>query len=142
MILILIISIAAFIAVLLWFLHRDLKKWGASIPIDHGGKSVLRRLLFQLPSAIGFIWFADWNLWAFPVAYLMMNFTWWEFFDGIFNIRRNFHWRFNGSFNDPGHTDPWTDKLLRRMAPWQQAVLKWSLIGISVFIYIKICING
>lgn len=143
MIFIPVISITMFLGVLTLFLYRDLKKWSAGIPVDHGGKTVIKRLPYQLPSAIGFAFFAGegWgiNWWGIPVAYLMMNFFWWEFFDGVYNIRRDKRWRYNGSFNDPGHTDAWTDKLLKRMKPWQQAVLKWGCIAASIFLYIKIC---
>ena len=131
----LIAAVATFVVTLILFLSNDLAKWKKGIPVDHGGKTVLRRLPLQLPSVVLFALYAQ-NWWAAPVAYIMISAFWWEFFDGIYNIRRNFHWRFNGSFNDPGHTDAWTDKLLKRMKPWQQSVLKWGLIAASTFVYI------
>lgn len=141
----LIAAIATFIATLILFLSNDLSKWRKDYtPVDHGWKSLLRRLPLQLPPAVLFAVYAQ-NFWAFPVAYIMMNAVWFEFFDGLYNVSRTmpnstkkFPWRYNGSFNDPGHTDAWTDKLLRRMKPWQQALLKWSLIAVSIFWYIKL----
>lgn len=131
----LISAIVLLVGALALFLVKDLKKWRNGIPVDHGGKTVIKRLPFQLPAAICFCIYAN-NLAAIPIAYIMMNFFWWEFFDGIYNIARKKKWRFNGSFNDIGHTDAFTDKMLRKMKPLQQALLKWGLILISVFVYI------
>lgn len=130
----LISAIAIFIVVLILFLQHDLDRWMKNLPVDHGGKSVLRRLPFQLPSVAGFAVFAM-NWWAIPVSYLMMNAYWWEFFDGIYNIKRGYRWRYNGSFNDPGHTDAGTDKFLKRFKPWQQAIIKWAGISVLTFTY-------
>lgn len=133
----LISAIAVFIVVLVLFLNHDLTRWRESKPVDHGGKTVLKRLPFQLPSIALFAVYAM-NWWAVPVSYLMMNLTWWFWFDGIYNVARNKKWFYPGSFNDPGHTDAWTDKLLRRMKPWQQAILKLGLCGVSIFWYITL----
>lgn len=133
----LISAIAVFIVVLILFLNHDLNKWRQNKPVDHGGKSVLRRLPFQLPSVALFSLYAL-NWWAVPVSYLMICAFWWEFFDGIYNVSRGYRWRFNGSFNDPGHTDAGTDKFLRRLKPWQQMIVKWVLIAGFTFWYITL----
>lgn len=130
----LISGIATFLVVLALFLDHDLKRWKDNQPVDHGGKTVLRRLPLQLPSVTFFSLYAM-NWWAIPVSYLVLNTAWWFFFDGIYNISRKKKWFYNGSFNDPGHTDAWTDKLLRKMKPWQQALLKLSLIAGSIYWY-------
>ena len=139
----LISAIALFILALILFLSHDLSKWRKDYtPVNHGWKTVLKRVLFLLPAAVLFSLYAK-NWLSFPVAYIMMMAVWWEFFDGIYNISRTmpsstkkFPWRYNGSFNDPGHTDAGTDGFLKNMKPWQQALLKWGLIAASIFGYI------
>ncbi len=131
----LISGIAVFVVVLALFLSHDLSKWRNNEPVDHGGKTVLKRLPLQLPSVAMFAVYAH-NWWAVPISYIMISALWWEFFDGIYNAKRGLRWRYNGSFNDPGHTDAATDRFLKNLKPWQQALLKWGLIGASITAYI------
>lgn len=58
---------------------------------------------------------------------------WWEFFDGFYNKIRGFSWRFNGTV-DPD--DSFLDKLLYKLSPSQETILKWGLIIIFTTLYI------
>ncbi len=132
-------AVMCFVAVFLFFLYHDYKQWENNIPINHN-KERWQRVVAQLPAAIFFTKATGqiglMALLAIVAAYLMMNFIWWEFFDGIFNLKRGKHWRYNGSFNDVGHDDPPTDKFLKRLHPVVQGILKWSLIAGSTYLYI------
>ena len=127
-----------FIAVLIGFIRWDFSEIKKGSPIRHGNELIVR-LPCLLPSAVG-LSVAAGHWWVIFISYCMLLSIWWEFFDGVLNKKRGFNWRFNGSFNDPGHKDAFTDKLLKQLEPDQQAFLKWSLIIIFVFVYCWILI--
>ena len=56
----------------------------------------------------------------------------WELFDGFFNLKRGYKWRFNGSDDKD---DAVSDNILQKISPLEQAFLKIGLIISFTFLY-------
>jgi len=120
-----------FILVLWWDVWTDYKRWQRKIPINHVDEWVLRIVL--LAPTIHLLSLPYDPVWIFLPASLMVGALWWELFDGFYNKIRKFPWRFNGTV-DPD--DSWLDKILHKLSPLQETILKWGLIVISTTLYI------
>lgn len=129
------VGILIFCLILDIFLILDMKQWNANTPIRHGKELTKRLPCLLIPAALFAL--AAHNWWSLGWAMLMMLCYWWEFFDGLFNKRRDKSWRYNGSFNDIGHKDAFTDKILKKLQPYEQTILKWCLITNSTYLYIN-----
>lgn len=126
-----IIAALGFIGVLWWDVISDYKQWRKKIPINHGNELVLRAFLL-IPSILLLVLPYS-SLSNILAAILMEGAIWWEFFDGFYNKIRGFSWRFNGTV-DPD--DSFLDKILYKLSPSQETILKWGLIIIFTTLYI------
>lgn len=78
-----------FLAVLIWDVTTDVKKWRAGITINHDKEAWIRVGLL-IPSTIGFALHG--TFWLWPAAVLMQGFVFWFLFNGFFNLLRGFGW--------------------------------------------------
>lgn len=62
----------------------------------------------------------------------LLGSLYWELFDGLFNLKRGYKWRFNGSDDKD---DAVSDNILQKISPIEQAFLKIGLIIIFTFLY-------
>lgn len=129
---------------ILWFIiimkddiESDYEKWKNNIPLNHITEGFKRALMLipamlflSLPKIEGHNF-----IWVMTTAALMMAAIWWEFFDGILNTIKGFSWRFNGSKDEKDNSI--LDEFLRKIPPKLQAILKWGLIIIFTFLYLK-----
>jgi ABC-type Fe3+ transport system permease subunit len=130
------LAVLAFIIPLILWIEYDFKQWRQNKNFSHGKEWRLKGLSL-LPSISLFVIAHPGNVFlSIPTVCFLQMALWWFFFDGLYNDRRNFSWWFNGSFNDKGFEDPFSDKLLRRMKVWQQALLKIGLIVLFISIYV------
>lgn len=120
-----------FFIVLYYNVNSDYKKWLKNIPIKHTRGWFLRVL--ELIPCIFLLVYPTFNIKSIVSSFFLIGSTWWEFFDGWYNKKRNFKWRFNGSKDKD---DAFLDKVLRKLSPTQQAILKYSLIIISLLLFI------
>lgn len=125
------IALIWFVGVLYWDVSTDYKKWKKKKPVDHTTDWLLRGLLI-IPSTV-LLSLPEITLQRIGAALLMQGFLWWELFDGFYNLMRGFSWRFNGTV-DPD--DSFLDKILHKLSPLQETILKWGLIIIFTSLYI------
>lgn len=131
-----ILGIISFIIVLIIDINSDYKRILTNT-INHKRGTILRTVGL-LPS-FGCFYFPleniQWWHWIIKGVIIIGLFisVWWEFFDGFLNKKRGYSWRFNGSKDKD---DPEFDKILYRLKPYQQGILKWSLITLFIISYI------
>lgn len=125
-------AIIAFILILKWDVTDDYEKWKKELPVKHGKELIPRMLLLCIPGILFSIPVFP-AVWAIITIPFMLGSWWFEFFDGWYNKKRGFAWRFNGSVDKD---DAKTDKFLRRFSPKVQAIIKWSLITLFTVLYI------
>jgi hypothetical protein len=118
--------------VLYWDIRSDYRKWKAKKPINHINEWVLR--IFLMVPCVYLLSHGQ-SIWKVITAALMISSIWWELFDGFYNKVRGFPWRFNGTV-DPD--DSFLDKILHKLSPLQETLLKWGLIVIFTTLYILI----
>lgn len=140
-----ILGIFLFLGVLTWDLVTDLQKWRGGVDINHTLEAFIRFGLL-IPSLFflsGFgIFFGPVKIgvpekwfWKTVSALLLMAFTYWLLFDGLFSVFRGFNFWFNGSKD---YNDGALDRLLMDLKDWQEACLKIGLVGFSLFGYIMV----
>lgn len=138
-------GIFLFLGVLTWDLATDLQKWRGGVDINHTLEAFIRFGLL-LPSLFflsGFgVLFGPLRIgvpekwfWKTLSALLLMSFTYWLFFDGLYNTFRGFGWWFNGSRD---YNDGALDRLLMDLKDWQEACLKIGLVVFSLFGYVMV----
>lgn len=137
-ILFIIISALAFKKVLLWDVNSDYQKWKDKIPVKHT-KEWFDRALRLIPSFIFlYIPLVNSSLWSLVISFLVVFgvifSVWWELFDGLYNRKRGFRWRFNGSIDSD---DPFLDKFLYKIGDKKEAILKLGLISIFTILYLS-----
>jgi len=126
-----ILAVLLFTILLYLNVNTDYNKWLKNILIKHTRNWFLRALeLIPCIVLLNYPWF---DIRQIISSTFLFGAIWWEFFDGLYNIKRNFAWRFNGSKDKD---DAFLDKILRKFTPKQQAILKWSLIIIFLILYI------
>jgi len=126
-----ILAVLLFTGVLYLNVNTDYNKWLKNIPIKHARNWFLRGLeLIPCIILLNYPWF---DLRQIVSSIFLSGAIWWEFFDGWYNKKRGFKWRFNGSKDKD---DAFLDKILRKFTPKQQAILKWSLIILFLILYI------
>jgi len=87
---------------------------------------------FYFPLESTTIWF----IFSKMVIVVGLLSSWWfEFFDGLLNLKRGYSWRFNGS-DDPD--DAKTDNFLQNYTAKQQIIIKWGLILLFTSLYIYV----
>lgn len=117
--------------VLWWDVKTDYRRWKNKKPINHKTDWLIRVLLIS-PSIV-LLSFPSFHIWNIVFASLLEGFLFWELFDGFYNKLRGFSWRFNGTI-DPD--DSFLDRILYKLTPIQETILKWGLILISALLYI------
>lgn len=133
----LILAVIWFAGVLYWDVQTDFKKWKLGIPVKHRKEAIVRSLLLA-PVFIGLIWnylptnFGRTIYYSFVTLGLMFS-IWWELFDGFYNKKRGYSWRFNGTV-DPD--DSKLDRILYGLNNTQETILKWGLILIFLILYL------
>ncbi len=139
----LLVAIVSFYLVLRWDVYSDVKKWhlfnttgDSKYLVKHTKEAVLRAVLL-IPTSI-LLFLPERSLIQIPIIIAMIIAWWWEFFDGLYNKKRGFTWRFTGS-DDPD--DAKSDDFLQKLTFKQQAMLKWGLIVIFTGLYILNLIN-
>lgn len=127
------VAILLFVAVLIWDVITDYRKWLKSKAVDHKKESWLRIILL-LPSMIFFIIAHSQNTWwVFVDVWAMTGFVFWFLFDGIYNKLRGFNWWFTGSDDAD---DAGTDNFLQTIPHWLHVTIKVLGMAASVTIYI------
>jgi hypothetical protein len=126
-----ILAIIWFFLVLKWDVNTDFKKWKENKPIKHTKEGIIRALLL-LPSVV-LLTLPDFTIWKLLAAASLEASVWWELFDGLYNKKRGFKWRFNGS-QEPD--DSRLDKFLYHLSDSKETLLKWGLIILSLCGYI------
>jgi hypothetical protein len=131
-----VVAIVWFIAVLNLELESDLAKWEDDKDVKHRSKPVTRGLLLAPGYILLGMAIHPWWV-GIIVSAFVFGAAWWLFFDGFYNIRRGFHWGFNGSpvLKDD---DSILDQVLRRMSDFQELCLKIGLLIGFIFVYIKL----
>lgn len=134
------ISVAVFFFVLKWDVEADYKKWKEKIPINHAKEGVIRILLL-MPSIFLFAFpkiaasnlsFDAWCLYLTLSTGFIFS-LWWELFDGWYNKKRGFKWRFNGTIDAD---DAMLDRFLHKIGDTWEGVIKIGLIVSFLTAYI------
>lgn len=84
-----IFAVIWFVAVLIWDVTTDLKKWRDGMTIDHDKEAWIRVGLL-VPSTVGFALHG--SFWLWPAAVLMQGFVFWTLMDGFVQVLRGFPW--------------------------------------------------
>lgn len=129
------LAIIWFSGILYWDVISDYNRWMKE-SIDHTKEGIMRTFLL-VPSTL-LLCYPEFSIWNIVASVILQATVWWELFDGFYNNKRRFHWRFNGTIEPD---DPKLDIFLRKLSPRQQAALKWGLILISLIMYIIIINN-
>ena len=133
------IGILWFFIILKWDVYSDHKKWMRKEPVNHSKDAIIRVLLL-LP-CYGLLLYPKlvdrYNVWhiliqCFIVAMLIAS-VWWELFDGWYNIKRGYKWRFSGTKDAD---DAKSDKILYLFSETERALLKFTLIACFLILYL------
>lgn len=135
-----------FFVILKWDVDKDYKKWvllnstgDKKYLVNHFKDGIIRCLLLIPSTLLLVLPTYDLTLPQIIIKYLiaiaLQVFVWWEFFDGWYNKKRGFKWRFTGS-ND--EDDANSDNLLQDFSPLEIGLGKWTLIIIFLISYITI----
>lgn len=134
-----ILAAIVFYLVLRWDVFDDYIKWKEGRAVKHFKEAIIRGVLV-LPSAVLLYWpkyitCESWRSYVFYAAIVigLIGAVWWEFFDGWYNKKRGYRWRFNGSVDKD---DSWFDKFLYGIGDVAEGILKISLILLFLALYI------
>lgn len=134
-----ILSLISFFIVLKWDVNSDYKKWLDKKPVNHFKESLIR-IVYLIPS-VCFLAYPKiiniQNFWYVLLqilqSSLLLSALWWELFDGWYNKKRKFKWRFNGSVD---LDDSKSDKFLYKIGDFWEGFLKIILILLFLLLYI------
>lgn len=134
------LGIGLFFIALIIDLYTDLRKWHKNIDINHTQGAFVRVALlapciFCFTTALNIEWY-----YALPLTLIMIFFPWWLLFDGIYNVKRNYSWWFNGSIDGAGR-DGKLDLFLTRLSDWEEALIKVIPMAIFIGAYILVAAN-
>lgn len=122
------------VAILIFKIVHDYKKWIDGKIIDHRNKKNWIILAVScIPSIILYsIPCNSW--WAVPISATMSALFIWLFFDGFYNILRGFNWWYTGTDDKE---DALTDNFLQSIPLWLHIVIKILPLITIIYLYIK-----
>lgn len=119
-------GIICFVAVLVWDLVTDYRKWLKERVINHD-KEFWVRVALLTPTGILLSWGHTWQIWIVVAA--MIGFWWLTLFDGIFNLLRR-----DGFFDIVGTTGR-LDRLQRKIGVIPSAAIKTAGCAFTAIVY-------
>lgn len=140
------LGIIWFFVILKWDVDKDYKKWvllnstgDKKYLVNHFKDGIIRCLLLIPSTLLLVLPTYDLIILQIIIKYLVVialqAFVWWEFFDGWYNKKRGYSWRFTGT-NDKD--DALSDNFLQEFTPFEIGLGKWTLIMIFLISYIII----
>lgn len=128
------VAILWFVAIFVWDLVSDYKKWLKNRAVKHGKEYWLRLALLIIPTVI-FASLLDVSLWwGLAVAATMQGSLWWFLFDGLANVLRGYSWTFEGSIDE--NESLW-DNFVRWLGNTWTVIIKVLLVAASITTYVK-----
>jgi hypothetical protein len=136
------LSVILFFLILTWDVNSDYDKWKQGIRVNHTKEALLRialltpsTILLAVPKLLNSPKTIDHYALYIGLAACLLFAIWWELFDGWYNKKRGFKWRFNGTVDDDDST---LDRFLYSIGDTAEGVLKIGLIALFLFLYIKL----
>lgn len=126
-------SVLWLIQIIIWKLIHDIKLWKAEKKVNHAKEWFLVCAGCAAPGT-GFFFHTTLVWWyAIPLISAMCAWFIWLFFDGLYNLQRNFTWWYTGT-NDAD--DAKTDNLLQKLPPWLHKLIKIGGLITFIILYI------
>lgn len=137
-----ILAIILFILLLLWNVDRHYQKWrygqqqpdtGNTTPILHVPETIIRIIAFIPVFALLFI-SKEMNVLTAIKSAAVLFFSFWLFFDGLFNLKRGRDWWFLGTVDK---NESFLDNVKRKLGKTWTKIVQISGVIISLFFYIR-----
>lgn len=136
-----ILAIVLFVLLLLWNVDRHYQKWrfgqqqpdtGNTTPIIHIPETIIRILVF-IPVLALLIVSKGVTIINIIESCAALFFTFWLFFDGLFNLKRGRNWWFIGTVDK---NESFLDNVKRKLGQFWTKVVQIGLFILSIIIYI------